>query len=100
MVHATFAGSAEHYPTKVTTGAGNAITVRDHSNTVVTGDLDREQYAKVVEDIDRLILLTEEVNRFGIKEGHYIKLQDGRVMYLELQRPVNDDFTVTFEVKR
>jgi len=100
VVHATFQQPAQHFRTKVTTGAGNSITVRDHSNTVVTGDLDREQYTKVVEDVDRLILLTSDVEQYKIEEGHYVKLSDGRVMFLELQRPTNDMFTVTFEVKR
>lgn len=59
-VHSEFGRSASYLP--VAPGAVPVpCTVRYHTRIVRQGDLDREGYAQVVEDINRVIFLRSEV---------------------------------------
>jgi hypothetical protein len=95
----------EHFGREVeyvgpTGGASQRTSARIHTQNVLVGDLDREGYPRIMEDVDRVIFLTSEVQRLGIRRGGTVTLPAGLSYRLEIREPARDDFTVEFQVKR
>lgn len=79
VVHSTFGVGATYFPPG--SEDGTPVTVRHHTRTVVGGDLDREGYAEQIEDVNRIVLDTEEVT--PAYKGR-IEFENGDVLYLEV----------------
>lgn len=94
-VHAHFAVSAE-YTGPALGSSAIPCSVRVHTKIARFGDLDREGYAEVVEDINRVIFLQSEVTpaRKGI-----VTLYSGHQFAIETIEPPTDDTVVVCEVK-
>lgn len=100
-VHAAFAREGRYYPTNDTSGEGVAVSIRVHGTQVETGDLDREGYSQIVEDIETIVFLKTEVDANGVKSRGYVKMSDTSHVYrLDLREPAFDLYTVTFQVAR
>lgn len=78
-VHEAFGGGATYFAPGSSEGV--AVTIRHHTATVVDGDLDREGYAERIEDINRVVLDTDEVT--PAYKGKLV-LANGDVLYLEV----------------
>lgn len=94
-VHAQFAVSATYTPP----GQGSApipCQVRLHTKIARFGDLDREGYAEVVEDVNRIIFLQSELKpaRKGL-----VTLYSGHQFTVDLIEPPTDDTVWVCEVK-
>lgn len=101
VVHNTFRRAAHYYPTADVSGAGVAVSIRLHSLIVREGDLDREGYSQVMEDVERMVFVTTEVMTNSIQRGGYIRIDDNMVVYrLELREPSRDNYSATFQVRR
>lgn len=78
VVHTTFAVVATYYaPGSV---VAVPVMVRHHTAMWTGGDLDREGYAEQIEDVNRLVLDTEEVTP---QYKGKVVLANGDVLYLE-----------------
>lgn len=79
VVHTTFGVAALYY------APGSAVavpvTVRHHTTMLMGGDLDREGYGEVVEDVNRIVLDTTEVT--PAYKGRVVIPNDD-VLYLEV----------------
>lgn len=73
IVHGVFAVPATYIPA---TGPSLPITVRMHTRSVRLGDLDREGYAEVIEDISRVVLFQAELDAQSIvtSRGRRVKI--------------------------
>lgn len=100
VVHETFADAMARIYAAPGDGPGALIAVRVHNKVLVQGDLAREGYAQVVEEIERAIFLRADVVALTIRRGSVLKMVDGRTYKLEVERPTRDDFSVEFEVVR
>lgn len=100
-VHATFQRAARFYPTQDVSGEGVVVSVRVHGEKIETGDLDREGYSHVVDEVETMILLRSEVDANTIRRNTYVKMDDDGVVYrLDLREKTRDIYTVTFQVVR
>jgi hypothetical protein len=79
VVHSTFGVTGVYYPPG--SDDGTDVIVRHHTGTVIGGDLDREGYGEQIEDINRIILDTEEVT--PAYKGR-VEFPNGDVLYLEV----------------
>lgn len=101
VVHETFKRDALYYPSSDVSGSGVPVSVRLHDSQVMTGDLDREGYSQVYEDVERLVFLTSEVTANNVQRMGYVRIIDNNQLYrLDLREPSRDGFTVTFQVVR
>lgn len=94
-VHAQFAVSAEYTP-PLAGATPIPCQVRLHNKIARFGDLDREGYAEVVEDINRVIFLQSEVTpaRLGL-----VTLYSGQQFTIDVIEPPTDDTVVVCNVK-
>lgn len=84
VVHATFGVAATYFPPGADPedeGEGTPVTIRHHTATWTGGDLDREGYAQQIEDINRIVMDTEEVT--PAYKGKVVLANGGDVLYLE-----------------
>jgi hypothetical protein len=79
VAHATFGLPATYYAPGSLVGV--PVTVRHHTAIWLGGDLDREGYAEKVEDVNRIILDSEEVT--PEYKGRVV-LANGDELYLEV----------------
>lgn len=79
VVHATFKVPATYYAPGSSTPID--VTVRHHMRTMVFGDLDREGFGQQIEDINRLILDTDEITPAA---NGKVVLGNGDELYLEV----------------
>lgn len=79
VVHATFGFPAMYFAPG--SGVGQLVTVRHHTGTWTGGDLDREGYAEQIEDVNRIVIDTEEVT--PQHKGRLVLANDD-VLYLEV----------------
>jgi hypothetical protein len=102
VVHVTFQREALYYPSSNVSGSGVPVMVRLHSSQVVTtGDLDREGYSQVYEDVERLVFTQADVTTNSIQRGGYVRrVANGQLYRLELREPTTDDYSVSFQVVR
>lgn len=102
VVHDTFRRDALYYPSSDVSGSGVPVSVRLHSSQIVTtGDLDREGYSQVYEDVERLVFTQADVTANSIQRGgHVRRVLTGQVYRLELREPTTEDYTVSFQVVR
>jgi hypothetical protein len=78
VVHTAFCVPATYFPPGSDDGV--AVTVRHHTVTAIGGDLDREGYAERIEDVNRIVLDTEQVTpEYKAK----VVLSNGDALYLE-----------------
>jgi len=93
-VHRQF-GFPATYTAPTAGSAPVSCTVRLHSKIARFGDLDREGYAEVVEDVTKIIFLQSEVApvRKALVEV------SGKQYTIDLVVPPDDDLIVTCEVK-
>lgn len=85
VVHSTFADAALYFaPGSL---SGTDVTVRHHTRTEVFGDLDREGYAQQIEDINRIVIDTEEVT--AVPKGRVV-LPSGDELFLEVMERMDD----------
>ena len=95
-VHETFAQTVEYTPPSG--GASLTTTARLHTKYTRIGDLDREGYGQAIEEIERVIWLTEEARRIGARRGGTITDRYGMKWQLAIQDPQRDAFTIEFQV--
>lgn len=87
-VHAAFGLSASYTPPGGATLSG--ILVRWHTRSMRHGDLDREGYGQVNEDINRLILDTNDVP--APVRNALLVLEDGTSYHIEYVLPYDGRF--------
>ena len=93
-IHAKFA-----LPAVISDSGGSAIGtahVRLHlADSRAFGDLDREGFAQVIEDVNRMIFLTAEAKpeRKGV-----VEMDDGRQYVIDTVQPSLDGLTVSCDV--
>lgn len=92
-VHSEF-GVPASYLSPVPSAEPVPCTVRFHTRIIRQGDLDREGYAQVVEDINRVIFLRSEVD--PIRRGTVTI--DGREFVLEVAEPSEDGLLAVWNV--
>lgn len=92
-VHREF-GVPASYQSPVSGSLPVPCTVRFHTRTVNFGDLDREGYARVAEDINRVIFLRSEVE--PVRRG--VVTIFAREFTLELAEPSDDGLTAVWNV--
>lgn len=93
-VHRQFAVCATYTPPGV--GASPvSVHVRHHTRIAQFGDLDREGFAQVIEDVNRMIFLSCEAKpeRKGV-----VEMDDGRQYVIDTVQPSLDGLTVTCDV--
>jgi hypothetical protein len=100
IVHDTFAYKDARYYPQVGVGPGTQVSVRVHNRVIAQGDLGREGFAQMLDEVERIIFLTTDVDVLDVRKGGAVKLSDGRNYRLEVRRPARDDFSVEFEVTR
>ena len=66
------------------------VSVRFHSEVKLFGDLDREGYTKVLEDVSHLVFMREEV--VPVRNG-FVSFLDGSVYDIENVLPSTDPLT-------
>lgn len=93
-VHRQFAVSATYTAPGVGASPVQA-DVRLHTRIARFGDLDREGYGQVVEDINRVHFLQEQVT--PATRG-VIEFEDGRKYRVEIVEPPTDDLIVSCDV--
>lgn len=79
-VHATFAVPAVYRATGTMLDVD--VTVRLHTRQEVIGDLDREGFAQILQDVNRVVLDTEEIAT--PKRLDSLTFPDGRAFFLEV----------------
>ena len=79
VVHTTFAASATYYAPG--SDVGVPVTVRHHTAMWTGGDLDGDGYGRQVEDINRLVLDTEQIT--PAYKGKVV-LDNGDELFLEV----------------
>ena len=94
-VHAQFAVSAE-YTGPALGSPPVPCNVRVHTKIARYGDLDREGFAEVVEDINRVIFLQSEVT--PVRKG-IVTIYSGHQFAIEVIVPSDDDTVTVCEVK-
>lgn len=94
-VHAQFAVSAT-YTSPSLGSAPIPCQVRLHTKVARFGDLDREGFAQVVEDINRAIFLQSEIT--PVRKG-VLTLYSGHQFTIDLIEPRSDDTVWVCEVK-
>lgn len=72
-----------------------AVHVRHHTRVVQYGDLDREGYAQVVQDVNQIIFLSCEAD--PVKRG-VVEFEDGSQYIIDTVQPSLDGLTVTCDV--
>lgn len=86
LVHEVFAANANYF------APGSAVpvpcNVRRHTRTVLQGDLDREGYAQQFEDVDRIVIDTQEVAS-PARRGRVV-MANGDEFWLEVLERVDD----------
>lgn len=95
VVHATFCVPATYFPPG--SDEGVTVTVRRHTVTAVGGDLDREGYAEQIEDVNRIVLDTEQVTP---EYKGKVVLSSGEVLYLEVLERQDDSRYQVWNVLR
>lgn len=101
-VHRSFAVPAQHYVSADGSGIGSVVGegVRLISSEGWTGDLDREGYARVLDDTERLVFWVTDAQALQIKTRQTVRLSSGELFYLEAKLPPREPNTVSFEVER
>jgi len=79
-VHSTFARSAL-YRTAPGVGSGTAILARRHTKQQIIGDLDREGYATVSQDVNAVVLDLTEIT--PVRGGHITFVSDSSEWLIE-----------------
>lgn len=79
VVHDTFNVEANYFPPG--SSVATAVKVRLHTRSVVGGDLDREGYGEQFEDVNRIVLDTEQIT--PAYKGR-VEFANGDVLYLEV----------------
>lgn len=87
VVHSTFSLPAVY--TAPGGGAGVACLARKHSKTMVFGDLDREQYAQMIADVDQVVF--DELEVVPVRGG-IVDFGDAGKFRIEEVLPKTDDF--------
>jgi len=91
VVHETFGLAATYLPPGVDPVLVEGLAVRWHTRTVRHGDLDREGYAQVQEDVNRLMIDTAQVA--DPQRGGIITLtDDGRQYRIDYVLPYDGAF--------
>ncbi len=92
-VHREF-GVPAVYQSPVSGAEPVPCTVRFHTRIARFGDLDREGFAQVVEDINRVIFMRSEVD--PLRRGTVTI--NGRTFVLEVREPSDDGFLAVWNV--
>lgn len=94
IVHEAFALPATYYGLD---GEPVTITARVHNKGKRFGDLDRDGFAQVVQNVESLIFLLSEVSP---ERNAVVEFDDGQRFILDFQHPRDDDTIVTWDVIR
>lgn len=95
-VHARFAVPATYTPPNG--GVPVSCSVRLHTKIARFGDLDREGYAEVVEDVNRVVFLQSEVPE-PARKGVVRITATGVEYTIDIVVPPDDDTIIACEVK-
>lgn len=97
-VHDAFAVSVQYTPPGVPPQAAVPLTVRLHANIETFGDLDREGYARMVEETNRIVFMSDQ-SPLPLKGG-FVTFEDGTVFQVKSVWPTDGPLEIPCEVVR